>query len=60
MLTLAYSLHACILIACLHTHCMLAYSSYLIIALASLHLQHLHTLTLHLDAFALPLTLGYV
>ena len=32
ILTLAYSLHACILIACLHTHCMLAYSS--------LHLHH--------------------
>ena len=32
MLTLAYSLHACILIACLHTLCMLAYSS--------LHLHH--------------------
>ena len=44
MLTLAYSLHACVLIT----------------ALASLHL---HTLTLAyfaLDAFALPLTLGYV
>ena len=58
MLTLAYSLHACILItcfymlclliACLHTHYMLAYSLHaciLIIALASLHI-HTDILTL--------------
>ena len=47
MLTLAYSLHACILIACLHTHHCTCIST----------LAYLHLHTLHLDAFALPLTL---
>ena len=58
---LVFHTHTCLLIACLHAHCMLAYPSlaYLHCVLAYPSLAYLHLHTLHLDAFALPLTLWW-
>ena len=47
---LVFHTHTCLLIACLHTHCMLAYPSlaylHCVLAYPSLAYLHLHTLTL--------------